>query len=609
MSNNNLFPSGHTLSPEFILHDNYIIDSVLGEGGFGITYSGTCMATKKQVAIKEFFPSGIATRIEQSGETFVSHFEGKLADSFQRGMHRFLNEANLLKEFQHLGSIVSVFDVFEANGTAYIVMEYIEGITLKQLILNEGALPFDEMLTLFKPVLLDLHEVHKRGLIHRDISPDNLIVGMDNHLHLIDFGAASFKNPNESKTMTVILKSGYAPPEQYISDGRIGAWTDVYGLCATMYMVLNGEKPIDAIRRMQNDSLDFIEGHSSLVDYQRKAILQGLRLNYAERFSSVKLLYQSLTTPPTEDLTQTVESFAVSAKTKMQIQSIGQSNSSKKFSTIQKIIILATLSIFIGFATWGIFSLFNQTLVTKKSKTDVSTEQSSKDSVENQDILTLSCNVDYLELTIGEEITYDTQFQLDYKIVGNCPSTAIAITETFPDSLLITESNSDASDGLYYATVYPYKKHGEGTLKTSIVDSKTGEIYATHSIPIKVNPPTDGIYSDFSEEILTMINVVGMTLSEAQSSLMQLDETIEVIITEEYSSEIPKGVIISQSIAANTQFTYKQITQIQLVVSKGLSPSTQAPKVSSGKTNNNNSKNDKSSTSSKEDGYTTIHLD
>lgn len=608
--------SGHTLLPGTILHKNYIIDTVLGQGGFGITYSGTCISTKTQVAIKEFFPSGTATRLNKDGNILVSHFDGQPAASFQKGMHRFLNEANLLKEFHNLGSIVSVYDVFEENGTAYIVMEYIEGITLKQLISDEGVLSFDEMITLFKPVLLDLHEVHKKGLIHRDISPDNLIVGMDNHLHLIDFGAASFKNPNESKTMTVILKSGYAPPEQYISDGRIGAWTDVYALCATMYMVLNGEKPIDSIRRMQNDTLDFTGEHSDLKDYQKKAILRGLRLNYAERFSSAKLLYQALTTEPSTEVTATAESSALSAKVKEQIQEYGKPNFTPlpgKHTATKTVMLFAILTIVICLGAWGIFTLINRNPSQFSSINNMSnntgTENISTEATVPTSPVTLTCDVDSLELTIGEEITYDNQFQLNYTITGDYPDTVIAITKTEPEYLLLTGSGSDALNGSYFATVYPYREYGEGTLTTSLIDSETEEVYATHSIPIKVNPPANGVYPDYEKEILTMINFVGMTIEDAKTELANMDETIEVTITEEYSSDVAAGLVMSQSIAEDTQFTYGKIKQIQLVVSKGPMPTTQAPKsVSTGNSDGNNNSG-KSNTQKDDDGYTTIHLE
>lgn len=523
MSNTNYSTSGHALPTGSRLHKNYIIDFVLGEGGFGITYSGTCLSTNMQVAIKEYFPSGIASREKGNGSLYVSHFDGKLDDSFQKGMQRFLNEANLLQEFQDLGSIVSIFDVFEENGTAYLVMEYIEGITLKQLILSEGPLPFDEMLTLFKPVLLDLHEVHKKGLIHRDISPDNLIVGMDNHLHLIDFGAASFENPNESKTMTVILKSGYAPPEQYISDGRIGAWTDVYALCATMYMVLNGKKPADSIKRMQHDTLDFMKENVELAGYQKDAIMRGLRLNYAERFPSVKMLYHALATPPAGQLTETVASTAVSKKTKNQIQKIDNHDTAKSFLKKWTAAVFLCVLIYCGLGVFGIHVPF------------------------------------------------------------------------WPENLVMINSDnaSDIKD-----------TNDHSSEKESTNDNSTENANKTTVAPISSEASTEALTS----QILTMTDMVGKSIEDARSTLEKLDSSIEVTVTEEYNSDVAAGLVISQSIAENTQFTRGQITQIRLVVSKGATPSTQAAKNTENSDYNVKGSNE-STTKKKDDGYTTIHLD
>lgn len=523
MSNTNHSTFEHALPAESRLHENYIIDYVLGEGGFGITYSGTCLSTNMQVAIKEYFPSGVASRVSKNGISCVSHFDGKLAASFQKGMQRFLNEANLLKEFQELGSIVSIFDVFEENGTAYLVMEYIDGITLKQLITNEGPLTFDEMLTLFKPVLLDLHEVHKKGLIHRDISPDNLIVGMDNHLHLIDFGAASFENPNESKTMTVILKSGYAPPEQYISDGRIGAWTDVYALCATMYMVLNGVKPADSIKRMQNDTLDFVKENVELAGYQKDAIMRGLRLNYAERFPSAKMLYHALTTSPAEQLTETVASTALSKKTKNQIHNMKQSGVSKSDPRKWITAFLLCVLIYCGLGVYGI-------------------------------------NVPF-----------------------------------WPESLVINRSENSSDNK---------NTNDDSQVKENITDSSTESVTKTTAAPIASEASTEALTS----QILTITDMVGKPIEDARNILEKLDPSIEIAVSEEYNSDIAAGLVISQSIAENTQFTKGQINQIRLVVSKGATPSTQAAKTTESSDYNVKGSSD-STKSNSDDGYTTIHLD
>lgn len=290
----------HILPEGTALPHNYIINKVLGEGGFGITYSGTINLTGEKVAIKEYFPNGLAHReLSSINAHSILPLYG-MEEAFEKGRQHFLNEASILKEFQNLNSIVSVKDVIETNGTVYLVMEYIDGITLKQYVKENGALSFQELLPLMKPVIQSLIQVHKQGLIHRDISPDNMMIGIDNQLHLIDFGAASIENGHDEKTMTVILKSGYAPPEQYLSDGKQGAWTDIYALCATMYMTLTGFAPPESIRRIQQEELPSLAEHADISSWQADAIEKGMNLNAAERFQNMESLYQALIIPPIE---------------------------------------------------------------------------------------------------------------------------------------------------------------------------------------------------------------------------------------------------------------------------------------------------------------------
>ena len=294
----------HILPSGTKLPHNYIIHKMLGEGGFGITYSGTSNLTGEKVAIKEYFPTGLAHRTQTADTLYqVIPFQG-MEDAFEKGRQHFLNEAIILKEFQNLDSIVAVRDVIETNDTVYLVMEFVDGITLKQYIEENGVLSFQELLPLIQPVILSLTQIHKKGLLHRDISPENLMVGVDNQLHLIDFGAASVENVNATKTMTVILKSGYAPPEQYLSDSRQGPWTDVYALCSTMYMVLTGFAPPESIRRIQHEDLPPLIEHADVTPWQAAAIEKGMSLNHTERFQDMETLYQALIIPPLETISQ-----------------------------------------------------------------------------------------------------------------------------------------------------------------------------------------------------------------------------------------------------------------------------------------------------------------
>lgn len=309
----------HALVPSACLKHRYIIMDVLGEGGFGITYSGRDKTTEKHVAIKEYFPSGLAIRTEQADDFLLCPVSGKKEELFLHGRQRFLNEAKILKEFQHLESIVSVYDVFEENNTAYIVMEYIEGLTLGQYIEENGCLRFAELVPLITPVMQDLSAVHKKKLIHQDISPDNLILGIDNRLHLIDFGAASHENISGGQH-TVILKAGYAPPEQYISDSRTGAWIDVYALCATMYFALTGSPPSEAIHRLEQESLEFPDTVTDMLPWQKAALEKGLHIRMSRRFCNMEELYDAITYAPDIKTQVTMTGVSLTRKEKQKIR-------------------------------------------------------------------------------------------------------------------------------------------------------------------------------------------------------------------------------------------------------------------------------------------------
>ena len=311
---------GRALPYNTVLKDTYVVQKVLGEGGFGITYSCYNKNTSEHVAIKEYFPAGIASRGIDKVVPCIQPFRGKSSEEFAKGRIRFLNEAKLLKELPPLDSIVSVFDYFEEGNTAYIVMEYIEGLTLEQYITENGTLPFEELLSLMTPVIRSLIQIHNKGMIHCDISPDNLLVGLDNQLHLIDFGSASKENFGKRKKHTVILKSGYAPPEQYVTDGKMGAWVDVYALCATMYFALTGAAPEPAIYRLHQDTLKPLSMLTDIQPWQSAAIEKGLQIHPSERFRDMDELFHALTTPGAIERNPTVTVNQLSPAVKWKIR-------------------------------------------------------------------------------------------------------------------------------------------------------------------------------------------------------------------------------------------------------------------------------------------------
>ena len=347
--------SERALKPGTIINERYEIKRVIGEGGFGITYLAHDMENESDVALKEYFPIQSAFRDSQTGEVKNSNDEKEREESdFDRGRKYFLKEAAILQEYRHLEGIVRVWDCFLDNNTAYIVMEYIDGITMKQYLSIHGGFGYDELMELLSPVMKSLATLHRHGVIHRDISPDNLMIGIDNHIYLIDFGSAKEVVPG--KTTTVLLKSGFSPPEQYLHDGKLGAWTDVYGLCATIYNALSGKVPVDAVARLQGKELvPIYEYCSSIEDWQWHCIEKGMRIRYAERYRNVEELLDALSVPPTEEDMVTVYGDTDTENVVGKV--MGNSTDDSAVWMRRRRYIAASLIIVLGVALYGIISM------------------------------------------------------------------------------------------------------------------------------------------------------------------------------------------------------------------------------------------------------------
>ena len=265
----------------------YTVEGVLGQGGFGITYLGMDELHKKKVAIKEFFPQGIVTRNIEYEDTVTVTLVGE-KENYDKGKERFLKEAQTMAMFIKDKGIVKALDFFEINNTAYIVMEYLEGVTLKQYLRENKRIDAEDLVELLVPLIEALDEIHSQGLIHRDISPDNIMVLPDGRIKLMDFGAARDYTEFGEKSLSIVLKPGYAPPEQYQTHGVQGPWTDIYALCATMYKCITGENPPDAIDRLVDDHLKKISAFGISVSPQiEKAIIKGMSVAAKDRYQNV----------------------------------------------------------------------------------------------------------------------------------------------------------------------------------------------------------------------------------------------------------------------------------------------------------------------------------
>lgn len=282
-----------------ILNGKYFLGKVLGEGGFGITYLALDLSLEIPVAIKEYFPVGLVSRdtsIEGSTEK-VSVITGEKKKYYEYGMKSFSSEAKNLAKFQRTDGIISIKEFFLENGTAYLVMEYIDGKTLKQYLAEKGApLSEEETLRLIYPILNALQKIHGEGIIHRDISPENIMLAKDGRVVLIDFGAARMSTGAETKSLTVLLKHGYAPVEQYQTQGKQGPYTDIYAICATMYRMMSGEKPQEAIDRMVEDKVVRLEIKNGphISHAVSEAIQKGLAVQAKDRYQTVGELKEKL---------------------------------------------------------------------------------------------------------------------------------------------------------------------------------------------------------------------------------------------------------------------------------------------------------------------------
>ena len=280
------------LSCGTILKQKYIVGKSIGRGGFGITYIGYNTVLDQKVAIKEYFPKGYAERSYRDKLTMLYTGSG---DSYEKGKLRFLNEAKTLAQFNSMQGIVSIYDFFEENNTAYIVMEYLEGENLDQYVKKNGTADVQLTTKMAKSICNTLSVIHAQNVIHRDISPDNIFMCTDGSFKLIDFGAVKQCFNNGHSSSSIIMKHGYAPIEQYSSKTKLGATTDIYSLAATMYFLLTGKIPDNSIDRTNTDELVSPRSfNGSIPEYLSIAIMKALSLNAEDRFQSADEFLKAL---------------------------------------------------------------------------------------------------------------------------------------------------------------------------------------------------------------------------------------------------------------------------------------------------------------------------
>lgn len=489
------------------LNNRYVVGKVLGEGGFGITYIGWDAVLDLPVAIKEYFPANVALRDTTNGsEIYV--YEGKAGEAYQEGLKRCIKEVKSLSKFHDLTGVVSIHDFFYANGTAYIIMEYLRGITLKEYVKKHGKIRPDQVFQLMKPVMRSLAGMHQTGMIHRDISPDNIMVTIDGKIKLIDFGAARISNVDE-KSFTIFLKRGYTPEEQYRSNGQQGPWTDVYAVSGTMYYMITGETPPESLERAMEDTLQSFEQLGiQFPKRQQDALMKGLSVFYKNRYQSIAELYREIYGENLEFLSNTT---------------IGEGNDSSV--DIDKVL-----------RTESTITQNQQEIeqVLKENKGGVTGQPAEEEKSETAK--------QTAEEKAGVPLEAADKGKKKWVIAIASVAAVLFITVV----VLLVQGGKKGGSGDEAAI------QANATQKTAAEKTKEPE-------------PTDAPAKEFK-----MIGVKGKEEFAAKEAINALgDEQLKTTVKYAYNEKVKKGRVINQSIAADSSYVQGEKSEIVLTVSKG----------------------------------------
>jgi len=281
------------LKEESSLDKRYLIKGILGQGGFGIIYFAIDLKENQKVAIKEYFPYGKSHRNNFTQEiTFQDSEERR--NNKESYYDLFLNEATILQNLSEFNEVVSYKDYFMENNTVYIVMEYFEGITLREWIQNSNELKPIECFGLLESFMNGISKIHEKGVIHRDICPENILISEKLDLRIVDFGSAlDLKRMNNKKILEPTYRKGFSPPEQYGEGDSLGVWSDIYAISATIYYCLTKTRPIDAQKRMGYDSF-FDNELFDNVGCLNDVLKRGMSLKSIIRHRTVNSLWADL---------------------------------------------------------------------------------------------------------------------------------------------------------------------------------------------------------------------------------------------------------------------------------------------------------------------------
>lgn len=273
------------LQPGSVLNaGKYIIEKKLGEGGFGITYKAVQTGLYRPVCIKEYFLAGRCVRNTQARTV---HLQGISEEMYEKYRLAFVKEAQTVASLHH-PNIVEVIDIFDENNTSYMVMSFIEGRSLQDIVDTNGPLSYPDAVNYMAQVTSAVEYIHKHNILHRDIKPENIMVTADYKAILIDFGSAREFEQDKTQVHTTMLTHGYAPPEQYTANSKKGSYTDIYALGATLYFILTGKVPLEAAARWTEELVEPKQLNPSIPDEGNRTIMKAMKLKKEERYQLVQ---------------------------------------------------------------------------------------------------------------------------------------------------------------------------------------------------------------------------------------------------------------------------------------------------------------------------------
>lgn len=286
-------PKVHELQPWTILKGRYLLGKVLGSGGFGITYIAMDLIEERTVAIKELFVSGLVKREKNS--VILMDPSSNAKDYYRECSNRFQQEAYIMEKLKENQGIVDVYDYFRENGTGYIVMEFLEGMDLLDYLrAHGGKISMEDTFSLLRQIMIVIRRMHMEGFYHRDLSPDNIRCMANGQMKIMDLGGAK-DNSKSYKSSIVLVKHGYAPPEQYSSNYKIGPWMDVYAMGATIYRCITGKVPVSSMERLQSQPLVPPRKLGANISPEaEKVLMKSLELETDKRYQDLSQFYHAL---------------------------------------------------------------------------------------------------------------------------------------------------------------------------------------------------------------------------------------------------------------------------------------------------------------------------